>query len=337
MLHNNNDYLLLLSRQFSGEITPEETETLRAWRAASDENERYALEMESVWERSGAYDRAVPTDVEADFRALQAKIRREEIAVVRSAPLRPFYSLIGRAAAAAAAVVLLAVFALRQWRGAPDAASAVAVAEVEKMEVGLPDGSKAWLRRGARLEYPTRFDGSERRVSLQGEAYFDVAPNPQQPFLVTTADGGKVEVLGTQFGIQPLDDGASVIVREGKVRYTPSGDGEAVVLAGQKATYNRVSRQVKVATAYSFHEIAWQSGILEFVKAPMQMALEDLGQYYKVDLELQNPAMRNCPVSARLDSPDIDKVLDYMTLTYRFNIRKTMPGHYILTGGNCNQ
>jgi transmembrane sensor len=337
MLHNNNDYLLLLSKQFSGEITPEEAETLRAWRTESAENERYARAMQSVWEQTGTYDPAVPVDVEADFSALQARIRQEKTGeFVRPAKLWRSYL---RVAAAAAAAVLLGVFIWRQT-ATPDVALELAIAEAEKIQVNLPDGSTVWLRHGGRLQYPAQFTGSERRVRLEGEAYFEVARNTRQPFVVSTSDGGKVEVLGTKFGIQPLGDGASVLVREGKVRYTPStGTTHAVILGGQKAVFARATDEVKIHNIYSNADICWQSGVLELKNAPMQMALEDMEKYFNANIELLDANMRDCPISAlcNKNNQSLVQMLNSMKLTYNFEVQAAGPGRYILSGGNCRR
>ncbi len=89
----------------------------------------------------------------------------------------------------------------------------------------LHDGTKVWLNAASKLEFPSAFVDSQRVVQLEGEAYFEVAANAAQPFVVQTA-GMKVEVLGTHFNLKAYHDepGIQAALLEGSVRIV-SADG----------------------------------------------------------------------------------------------------------------
>ena len=63
--------------------------------------------------------------------------------------------------------------------------------------IGLPDGTLVYLNSESTLSYPSRFDNDTRNVTLQGEAYFEVAKNPEKKFIVSTSHQSQIEVLGT--------------------------------------------------------------------------------------------------------------------------------------------
>jgi len=73
-----------------------------------------------------------------------------------------------------------------------------------KSKVVLPDGSQVWVNSGSKLSYASNFDGKIREVYLNGEAYFEVAKNPQKPFIVHTS-GIDIKVLGTEFNVKAFD------------------------------------------------------------------------------------------------------------------------------------
>ncbi len=75
-----------------------------------------------------------------------------------------------------------------------------------QFQVSLPDGSKVWLNAASSLRYPTAFTGTERRVEITGEAYFEVAENKQIPFKVIVNNAMEVKVLGTHFNINAYED-----------------------------------------------------------------------------------------------------------------------------------
>src|SRR5690606_4885023 len=85
-------------------------------------------------------------------------------------------------------------------------------------KVILPDGTAVWMNSDSKLVYPVRFDGKMRKVTLWGEAYFDVAKNAAQPFVVK-ADDVEIKVFGTQFNIRTYDDdgGTSATLIEGRI------------------------------------------------------------------------------------------------------------------------
>ena len=74
-----------------------------------------------------------------------------------------------------------------------------------KYQIVLPDGSKVWLNSVSSLHFPATFSGKIRNVELTGEAYFDIAKNPDMPFVVKTKDMN-IQVTGTQFNVMAYQD-----------------------------------------------------------------------------------------------------------------------------------
>ena len=325
------DYILLLTNQFSGEITPAEAADLQQWLDQSPENRQLAAEWRQVWEQSGTYTPVFQPDLAADFRKVQDRIRNTAVPRARIVPL-------GRRLlrVAAALVFLTAAFWVFRTFVYPPVAQLSASAVEPMRELALPDGSHVWLRQGATLDFPQKFAGKERRVRLRGEAYFDVAHSASQPFRVELPDGGLVEVLGTQFDIRQSDQQNSVLVRSGRVRfYMDKNGGKMVLNPGEKATYNLPTNTTQQTKVSSFNELAWQAGGLEFIKTPLATVVTDLEQYYHVQILLRNAALRDCLHTAPLTNQPLEKVLQSLSLTYQLKVLRTAPGQYELVGGTC--
>lgn len=326
----NDDYILLLSKQFSGDITPAESAVLRQWLAQSPENEQLAAELRQVWEKTGGYAKMFSPDLDAAFRQVQQRIQIAEQPRTKVVPLRQRLLRI----AAALALLLTAVWGYREI-AAPPMLTATAAAE-EKRLVNLPDGSRVWLRRDAALEYPATFPSSERRVKLVGEAYFEVMHDPAQPFRVDLSAGEQIEVIGTQFNVRQNETEKSVLVKSGKVRFNMENDrGEVTLEKGERAVYNRPAHTLQKMKVTTFNELSWQTGGLEFVKTPMHQVITDLEQFYNVKITLRNPTMRSCAHVSPLTNQPIEKVLESLALTYDFRVTTPAPGQYELSGGNC--
>lgn len=329
------DYILLLGKQLGGELDPAEAARLDEWLRQSPENERMAADVRRAWDQAGGFNPTFSPDLAAGFARVQAKIRAEQprpTVLYLGARGRQFLRV-----AAALAFLLAAVWAFRAF-GPPATATRVEMAQHEaKRAVQLPDGSQVWLRQGARIEFPEKFTAAERRVALEGEAYFDVAHRPGQAFRVETPGGGLVEVLGTQFGVcAPDNNRTSVLVRSGKVRFSPDGRQEGTFLtAGKKAVYDRAAAEITVTEPTSFNELAWQSGGLEFINTPLNQVIADLEVWYGVDIELRNPAMATCGHTAPLTDQPIEQVLNALATPYGMKLSKSASGQYLLSGGEC--
>lgn len=330
-----NDYLFLLYKQLNGEIIPAETALLDEWLRQSAENRRLADEVRQVWDQTGHYAPAVTADKDAGFARVQAKIRAAETRpATRVVPLYRSWMRV----AAAIALLAAGIWAFRQWTGADSPALRIEMAGNEASHsFELPDGSRVWLRQGSRLEFPPAFSNAERRVKLRGEGYFDVTHDAARPFRVELNDGEQVQVLGTQFAVKTLPGEApAVLVKTGKVHFSPDGRREGVYLtAGKKAVYDRANTRFTLTDLTSFNELAWQAGGLEFVRTPLAQVVADLEKWYGVSIDLKNKALNECPYTAPLADRPLPQVLGSLELVYGFRVRQSGEGLYILEGGQC--
>lgn len=332
-----NDYILLLGKQLGDELSPEEALRLDEWLRQSPDYQRLASDIRRAWEQTGNFpSQAPPADPEAGFARIQAKIRAAE-----PRPAAKVFFLNSRVllrVAAALTLLLAALWAFRAFGPAAAGGIRVELAQNEaKRVVQLPDGSQVWLRQGARLEFPTRFAADERRVRLDGEAYFEVTHQPAQPFRIQTGSGELVEVLGTQFGVSAPGKGrTSVLVRSGKVRFSPDGRQKGTLLtAGKKGVYDRHLAKISITEPTSFNELAWQSGGLEFIHTPLHQVIADLKAWYGVDIELRNPGLSECPYTAPLTDQPLEQVLTGLAVAYQLKWSRLQTGEYVLSGGVC--
>lgn len=151
-------------------------------------------------------------DTEQSLRLLNARIDAAQSRAGRSRLCGWMYP-----AAAAVAVVLVTVGITLALTWRDDTQYYVNNGESAIM-VGLPDGTQAWLNPGTELAFDSTFNADERNVSLSGEAYFDVAHNPECPFIVTT-ESFRIKVLGTVFNVRnfPGDTSPEVSLAQGSV------------------------------------------------------------------------------------------------------------------------
>ena len=215
-----NDYIVLLHKQLTGEISPAEQKTLNEWLGQSVENQGFADDLRIAWEKSAGFEKTFQPDLDAAFRQLQVRIQ----AAPASSPLRvlTFRRQLLRVAAAAA-VLIFGLWGYQQFSGSVAAPESLVVSSsAGNSEVLLPDGTRVWLRKGARMEYPAAFAGRERTVRLQGEAYFEVARTEM------------IRNLGMAYSELERKWGIMLPVREANVQYRrPVRYDENIILLTQ--------------------------------------------------------------------------------------------------------
>ena len=149
----------------------------------------------------------------------------------------------------------------------------------------LPDGTQVWLNAASTLTYAISGATQERLVQLDGEAYFEVARDPDRPFRVASR-GQVVEVLGTHFNVNSYPDEPLVrtTLVEGEVKVNGTTNERPVVLApGEQAQWaegNQLTvRKVDVAQA-----VAWKNGKFNFNDSDVATVMRELSRWYDVDV-----------------------------------------------------
>lgn len=185
-----------------------------------------------------------------------------------------------------------------------------------RTQFSLPDGSTGWLNSGSIIKYPVRFD-SERTVSLNGEAYFDVVKNPDSPFIVN-ANQVKVKVLGTSFNVVSYDcDSISeVIVASGKVEVSSAGQILATkLLPSERLVLNRAKNRFFKSTVDIQNYTSWKTGKLIFLSDSLSEVVRKVSRFYNVDFVVKDHVNRKELFRAILEEESLEEVLRYMKLT----------------------
>ncbi|MNJ93898.1 fec operon regulator FecR [compost metagenome] len=160
-------------------------------------------------------------------------------------------------------------------------------------QVNLPDGTRVWLNAASLIKFPVSFFNlKERRVELQGEAYFEVEKDATKPFLVIT-DRQEVQVLGTHFNISSykdeLDTKTTLLEGSVKVRLLNTKRvSQKVLKPGDQSQIRATSAQINVVTVDPQSEIAWKNGRFFFENEPIEDIMKQIKRWYDVDVEYED-------------------------------------------------
>ncbi|HEY9262721.1 FecR family protein [Chitinophaga sp.] len=154
-------------------------------------------------------------------------------------------------------------------------------------QVVLPDGTQVWLNAASSLRYPTAFTGNARTVELNGEAYFEVAPDAGKHFHVKVMGNRamEVEVLGTRFNINTYTDEAAnaTTLVDGKVKVVDAAS-QAVLQPGQQALVYDRQQQITLQTADLPGILAWKEGLFSLQDADITDIMRQIARWYDVEV-----------------------------------------------------
>lgn len=338
----NTKYMDFIGRYLSGDISAGEKAELMAWVDADSANKAFFDEMIRLWSVSSEYEEEpFETDAKAAWAAFEKKFDQRfsgsppgalsgnhipAAKVVKMRPLR-------RALQYAAAILLL--LAAGYWLFSTVGDSSIQMASVrtgagEQKELALPDGSKIVLNENSELAYVASFE--ERRVTLSGEAFFEVTKLNGKTFTID-AEGATTTVLGTSFNVRayPSEDKVEVSVKTGKVALEKAEDtSQKIILeAGKAGTYNKqkeVVEEILISNAD-----AWKTSRLDFDSIPLSAVVEALERYFNVEVEVANPQLLKCSFNGQFVQPELQDILNTLSYTMALEVEK-QNGAYVLSG-----
>jgi transmembrane sensor len=185
----------------------------------------------------------------------------------------------------------------------------------------LPDGTKVWLNGNTSLSYPTYFKGNERIVELNGEAYFDVAPNKSTPFIVKTEDI-LIEAVGTEFNCLTFKNAHThqFLLTEGKVNILQENNkGKRSIITtltpNKMAVYNKQTRKINVKKVDPLKYIAWKEGKIIFENDKLENILTILERWYNVEFVVHNDVSTDYAFTGSFEGEDLTQILSCIELT----------------------
>lgn len=294
----------LLIRYLNNETTAQENEALRAWLNERSENK---LILKQLQNKQAQLTEPVKEElVQAEWAKLVDRIFEQPTDKTRS--INKLYTVTG-----IAATVLLACFL--GWfaintKSAKTVAPVLVKSITERREILLPDGSQVFMAPNSKLEISGDFNSQNRRVKLTGEAFFDVKHDAKKPFIITTANQTKVNVLGTSF---------NVYSRAGFTEEVKVATGLVGVVTGNRTTFLKTGEQL----LHSLKEQSitkgrtdmrdaqsLQNGTLYFSKNSINQVADKLERYYNIHIQVATSAAKHAAFSGEMKDYGITKVLD---------------------------
>lgn len=312
------------------QATPQETELVLEWFETA-EGRKYLKErldkerLDIDHELMNRYElRSVISELDSDqlYKSIQLKIRKENRSVVKKSDWFGY----GFKVAAAVLVIVTASLLSVTTYNLPETVSErrpvhFQTEDEQHREITLTDGSVVRLNSNSNMVISEDFMKGARAVTLTGEAYFDVAHNPEQPFIIHTNES-VIEVLGTSFNVRSLpdQDNVQVAVVDGKVSFANRADGldqTSVVLSkGEYGFMDIKKRTIIVDDLAVENYLAWKTGRFVFEEHTLQEVCTQLyNRLYGLECSYADEEIRQMKLTANFSNDSLEKTLSVIALS----------------------
>lgn len=320
----------LVAKYLGGEATDMEKTVVENWIEESDENRDEFNRCLDLYKKTDAYFLAKKFDPDKAFEAVGRKTGIiGKVEQGRGKIILPkFFKY------AAAAMIFLAI-GIASWyfisvKGQENML-VQATHSQEQKTVTLPDGTNITLNGNTRIVFPEDFTGDSRNVEIEGEAFFDVEPNPAKPFIIKAGDT-QIRVLGTSFNVLAYPDAETVevVVETGKVQVTGKTgsdqiSNEVFLEPGEKATVTKKIKSVVKKVNDDPNYNSWKTGNFVFEKSTLSYVIETLEKSFQVEINVSDPEIENLKYSVKFENKPIEYIMDVIRLT--FNLELTIEGN----------
>lgn len=201
----------------------------------------------------------------------------------------------------------------------------------QRVKLTLQDGTDVWLNSQTTFIYPAVFSDKERRVFVEGEAFFDVAKNARNPFIVSSR-GIDMKVLGTKFNVHsyPGEKEIQTSLIEGSLHvYFSQPDKKGVILKPNEQVIIK-NGTMKIGSIPHYDHFLWRDGIYSFENELLIDILKKLELYYDVKIEVKDPSIFKWEYTGKFRQRDgIDEILRMIQRIHKFNIEKNEENNII--------
>ena len=277
---------ILILKYIRGICSPVEQDQLKQWLNVSEKNRKHFEHITLIERQLLQMDLELDPHTNEEWELL--KDQMEETAPI---PMR-FSRLRYLSIAASVAVMITMAWLVSMWISRP-ADPVFALEHVtqkgEFEQIELPDGSLVRMNADTRITVDPDFNDTNRKITLEGEAFFDVTKNPKRPFKIYTANT-TVEVLGTSFNVSSYAEATEVEVAvvEGKVAFQAMDAEQITLEAQQAATYDKEEQSMMSFPLDKDLSLDWMDGRMVFRDMPLEKVYTSLERRFAVQINDQS-------------------------------------------------
>ncbi|MGC9374161.1 MAG: FecR family protein [Bacteroidales bacterium] len=322
MKTNNIKYWDLIAKYFANECIDEEVDLLNQWIEQSTEHKNLFNEVKNDLEIINKYKAMERVNVDSAWDNLKSRIEEDEKHEEKKKRTINF----NRVLRYAAMIVLIAglgfLFNMIYQENFGYYSFTEYTADNETSnEIVLPDGTKVYLNENSSLKYPEEFNGTQRKVKLTGEAFFDVTKNKEKPFIIDVKNA-EIRVLGTSFNVKTnIDDyDVEVYVETGMVEVSRKKSGENNILVDPGNVGIVTKSEIKKQKNLDPNVLAWKTKNIIFREEHLVNVFNTLSRVYHVDIHAEDEEILNYRLTSTFTKQDIKSVMEVICVTFNLKV-----------------
>lgn len=305
----------LLHRLIAGTTTEEENRQLMEWFRQCASKEEFFMLFETAWKESPD---EMPRDVqERMYRRLSRELDEKKTKTIL---LRSRFSWkVWQQIAVACIIIVLGLVNYRMSDKQKQLSTQNFMVLAEKGQrafITLPDSTKVWLNSDTKISYPADYGLKERNVTLVGEAYFEVAKNPDKRFIVE-AKGMQVEALGTSFNVNAYQNDNKIIASlfSGSVRV--SYDRHVAILEPHESIrVDLLNRSFSRYKDESMQNIAlWRKNEITFDGESLEEITHIMSRLYNTTICIEDESLKKVCYIGTIRNNNLENFIDIISLT----------------------
>ncbi len=312
----------LIARYLAGECNDNEKQQVLEWKL---QNPEMMDEFTKMWAEIPSNE--FTPDQELALQKVKYRISTQKEKKAKRLPL-----FVGGIAAAVAIVFILINVIIKETQDntlqSNDTSWLTLSTDTDEIEEYLlPDGSKVWLNQSSSIQYPQVFEGNTREIHLEGEAFFEIAPNADKPFIIH-ANNTQTRVVGTSFGVKARKDNSEVIVTvsTGIINFSAEGETDHIQLVkGEQGICNPKERILEKNTSPDPNLLAWKTKILIFEQSSLTQVSKLLEEVYHTPVTVDN-SVADLRITSTFDQMSLSEILQIIELTLNIHAEETPDG-----------
>lgn len=307
------DFKMLINEQIiyaylAGELSPIQNKAIEDWEKLSTENkEKFRLVAQVYF----AQEQSVKIDSKKAYKKLTQKIKTEKAVVKHK------YSYLYWVASIAIILASIGLYSMLQPVKEIDQPTILYSEAARNFQVTLPDSSIIYLNRETKITIPSNFSRTNRKIDLEGEAFFDITSDSANPFIVKTPNKLNIQVYGTRFNVQayPNDTLLTAKLYSGKIKVQLENDPNKLIelLPQEAIRYNYSKNSIQKDFFNDLEEdIGWRMNSILFNNANMDEVARSLATFYQVNIDISELNNINTSINGEFEDKELNTVLDYI-------------------------
>lgn len=312
--HINDD---LLVKHLVGETDANENDVVKNWLETDRANQKYYNDFKKIWDKSLDIAAHSTVDENAAWLRMQNRMHTE----AKPVPvIQMKKASFGWMRIAASFLIISAIGYLAYTFLGNNVTQREVFATNTILTETLPDGTVVTLNKNSSLSFASKFEGTTRPVVMKGEAFFDVAPDKQKPFIIKVNDV-TVQVVGTSFNVKNKNGKTTVEVETGIVKVSKESSsveltkGEKVIIEDEHPELIKGISKGRLYNYYRNNELVCNG-------TPLQELVDALNEIYNVNIIIKGADLQQKPITTTFKSQSLNEILSVISDVFRIKVER---------------